>query len=265
MVAFLFIGVAVFAAYFALTPPSPTPPGEIVLSTADADRLRAQFRATWNRDPSVEEFRTLILGHVEEEVLYREALRFGLDQDDPIIRVRLRQKAEFLLANPGAVRAPTEAELVAHYAATRDIYTVPASVAFQQVFLGEASDDDVAAALSALQSGADPEALGQASLLPFDMAAARRSAVDGSFGTGFFAALAALPAGRWSGPVESAFGRHAVRVTGIEASAAPAFAVVRPEVERDWRRVQAEASRQAALAAIMDRYRIDLGQIEGLK
>src|SRR5688500_12671807 len=49
---------------------------------------------------------------IEDEVLYREALRLGLDQSDPLIRQHLIQKV-LLLAEDlgGAGRDPTEAEL----------------------------------------------------------------------------------------------------------------------------------------------------------
>jgi hypothetical protein len=264
LLGFLIAGVAIFALHAVVAPPAPPPPDEITLTASDADRLRVQFRATWNRDPTAEELRTLITGHLEEEVLYREALRLGLDRDDPVIRVRLRQKAEFLLANPGAVRAPAEAELLAHYEATRAAYQVPAGISFRQVFLGEPGPGDLAAAQAALRSGADPAGLGMPSLLPEDMTEARRAAVDGSFGTGVFLQLASLPLGEWTGPVTSAFGAHLVRVSAVIPSDLPPFAEVRAEVEADWRRIEGEKARDAALAAIMARYRIDLGQIGAL-
>jgi hypothetical protein len=262
-VGFLIAGIALFALYAAMAPTAPPPPGEITLTASDAERLRGQFRATWNRDPAAEEFRSLISGHLEEEVLYREALRLGLDRNDPVIRVRLRQKAEFLLANPGTIREPTEAELLAHYDDTRAAYQVPASVSFQQVFLGEPAPEALAAAMAALQSGADPAGLGMASLLPEAMTDARRAAVDGSFGTGVFLQLASLPLGEWTGPVISAFGEHLVRITAVTQSDLPPFAEVRAEVAADWRRIEGEKARDAALAAIMASYRIDLGQIGG--
>jgi hypothetical protein len=201
---------------------------------------------------------------VEEEVLYREARAYGLDEGDQVVRTRLRQKAEFLLANPGAIRAPTETELAAHFEATRAIYAVPATLAFRQVFLGEPAPGEMDAALSALRAGADPAGVGRASLLPEDMGLARQTAVDAVFGTGFFARVSALPVGEWTGPVESAFGVHAVRVTAASPPAPLPFAEVRSQVEADWRRAEGERARAAALAAIMAGYRIDLSQIEGL-
>jgi len=47
--------------------------------------------------PSDVELRGLVDSYVLEEVLYRVALTMGLDQDDAIVRRRMRQKIEFRL------------------------------------------------------------------------------------------------------------------------------------------------------------------------
>ena len=53
--------------------------------------------------PGPEQLERLVDDYIDDEVLYREALRLGLDQGDEIIRRRLIQKAQFLqrdLADP---------------------------------------------------------------------------------------------------------------------------------------------------------------------
>ena len=91
---------------------------------------------------------------------------------------------------------------------------------FQQVALGEG---DPAAALAALAGGAAPDEVGRGTLLPPAMERAVETSVDGAFGDGFFAAVAALPRGDWQGPVPSAFGRHLVRVEELEPALTPPF------------------------------------------
>jgi hypothetical protein len=39
----------------------------------------------------------MVESHVREEVFYREAMAMGLDQDDPMVRRRMRMKLEFML------------------------------------------------------------------------------------------------------------------------------------------------------------------------
>jgi hypothetical protein len=138
---------------------------------------------------------------VREEVYYREALALGLDRDDAVIRRRLRQKMEFLSEGAAASVAPDEAALVAHHAAHPERFAEPPRITFRQVLLADAGEAE--AARAALAGGADPE-VGRGGLLPEVMEAAGEAAVDGAFGPGFFARIAALPGaagrGRWRRP-----------------------------------------------------------------
>lgn len=263
LLAFLAIAAAVFALHVAVAPPAPPDPQVITVTGAEAGRLRAQFRATWTRDPTGDEFDNMIAALVEDEVLVREALRYGLDQGDQVVRSRLRQKAEVLLAGPAAPRDPTEAELQAQYDATPDAYLRPATLAFRQVFLGTPAPGAAEAALAALREGADPATLGVASQLPDAVPPSLALAVDGVFGTGFFAAVQGQSAGQWAGPVTSAFGTHLVLVTEAAPAVRLPLAEVRAQVEADWRRAEADRTRREALDAILARYTIDLGQITG--
>ena len=45
---------------------------------------------------------------------------YGLDLNDQVVRVRMRQKMEFLLADPTAVPEPTEADLLALFDGSLD-------------------------------------------------------------------------------------------------------------------------------------------------
>ena len=55
---------------------------------------------TWalqvGRNPNPDEAKAVIDNLIEEEILYREALRLGLDANDQIIKRRLAQKLMFL-------------------------------------------------------------------------------------------------------------------------------------------------------------------------
>ena len=55
---------------------------------------------TWveqvGRDPTVQEVEGIIKQLIDEEILYREAVKLGLDKNDIIIKRRLAQKIGFL-------------------------------------------------------------------------------------------------------------------------------------------------------------------------
>lgn len=260
MVHFLLLGALVFLAYGVVAPPPPPVQGRIVVTAADADRLAAQFRATWGRAPTPEELRGQIDLFVREEVYYREARAYGLDLDDQVVRVRMRQKMEFLLADPAAVPDPTEAELRALFAATAQEYAQPARVAFRQVLLADASQGGIDAARRALVAGADPASVGAPGLLPAELPLTAAPLVDSQFGAGVFAQLVALPQGVWAGPVRSGFGAHLVQVSAVERAAPPSFDALRPAIEAAWRREALRKAAEAAYAGLKARYEIDLSQ-----
>ncbi len=258
---FLLIGLAVFALYRSEAgPPVADAQRVIDVTPAAVDRLAAQFESVWRRAPTEDELAALLDDHVREEVYYREALALGLDRDDTVIRRRLRQKMEFLGDVGASALAPDEAALRAHFEAHPDRFTPDPRVTFRQVFLGDA---DPAPTLAALAAGAEPGGLGRPTLLPPALEAATPTAVDGTFGTGFYDAVAGLDANVWSGPVMSGFGAHLVQVLASEPATPPPFEAVRAAVEADWRRDSADELREAQFRALKDRYEVILPQEGG--
>ncbi|HMQ92052.1 MAG TPA: peptidylprolyl isomerase [Amaricoccus sp.] len=257
---FLLIGMAVFLAFgLRSEPPRRADAAVIEVTPAQVERLSAQFEAVWRRPPGAEELRALVEDFVREEVYYREAQALGLDRDDTVIRRRLRQKMEFLADSGAGAIEPGEGDLRDYYTAHLDRFTRPERASFRQVFLGE---DDPAPVLAALSGGADPSGLGHRSLLPETVEAAGATAVDGTFGDGFFAAVTALEPGAWHGPVASAFGAHLVRLDALEPAQVPGFDQVRKLVDSEWRQQAAEDLREAQFQAMRRHYEVVLPPIE---
>src|ERR1700743_698550 len=65
--------------------------------------------------PDAEQLKVLVQGYGNDEMLYREAWRVGLDRDDEIIRRRLIQKMEFLERDLATVTPPGDPVLHAYY------------------------------------------------------------------------------------------------------------------------------------------------------
>ncbi|MGD9920355.1 MAG: peptidyl-prolyl cis-trans isomerase [Pseudorhodoplanes sp.] len=259
---FLLIGAAVFGLYALVAPSAVPASNEIVITAADAGRLKARFRGAWNREPTAAEFNGLLDNLIREEVYYREAKALGLDQNDEVIRLRLRQKAEYLFSQAGSVTAPTEAQLRAHYEVTRDKYVAPSTISFEQIFLGEPQKEEFERMRKALEGGAEASTLGTASLLPGKLTASHQAGVDTTFGKGFFALISAAPLGVWTGPVKSSYGQHMIRVIALTRSDTLPFEQVRQLVETDWRTAEGERAKEDAYLAMKARYRIDLSQID---
>ena len=140
---------------------------------------------------------------VEDEVLYREALRLGLDVGDPIVRQRLIQKVLFLAEDlGGASRAPTDDELRAYYAATQDAWARPTTFHFVHVF---ASSESRALALRAeVEQHAEPGAPNLGEALPFPRdATLTRERISATYGAEFAEQVSHAPLFAWSAPVRS--------------------------------------------------------------
>jgi hypothetical protein len=258
---FLLIGIAIFAIYQLTAQRVPVPRDDtIIISQADITRLNDRFAATWMRPPDADETRHLIDEYLREEVYYRQGQAMGLDRDDPVIRQRLRQKMEFLTDMTARVPAPTEAELQAHYQVLAEDLTEEPRMTFDQVFLGVVDPATAQQALGALQAGADPATVGQGTLLPGSMTDTDLSGVDNSFGQGFYQTIENLPVGQWTGPVESAFGMHLVRVDHVTPAHAPTLDQVRGIVEQDWRRLRALDLQEQQYQALLSRYRVTIEQ-----
>lgn len=262
---FLLIGVAIFAWFYWISPPSEeqAPQQAIVVDDNDVSMLASRFSASWNRAPSPEELQRLVDGLVREEILVREARNLGLDRGDPVIRARLAQKMEFLTRSIAAAVVPEDAELAAYLQDNPNRFRTPPKFAFEQIFLGEAPGSaDVEAAQSALAAGNDPMQVGLPTLLPKTVPLSSARAIDSTFGRGFSEILATLPSGAWAGPVLSGYGQHLARITAVEPGVLPPLDDVRDAVLQDWRRQTAADLAEAQYQSLADRYEISLPALE---
>jgi len=232
---FLLGGFGLFLLFSLVSDSNRVADDEIVVSAGHIEHMVSVFAKTRQRPPSSEELRGLIDNYITEEILYREAKAIGLDQDDTIVRRRLRQKMEFLLDDFTVVE-PSDEDLQLFLDNNPGRFREDAVISFNQVFLNEISRDKAETLLATLQSGAvaNPEDLSESYLLPYRLDNASEAAIRAQFGDTFKTQLFDLDVGRWVGPVESPFGVHFVRIENIVAGRVPTLPEVRNEVEREW-------------------------------
>lgn len=232
---------------------------EVVVTERQVARIAALWERQWRRPPTPEELRNLVDDHVREEILYREALRMGLDEDDTVIRRRLAQKIAFVSEDRAVPTVAPEAELEDFFAANAERYRRPARLSLRQVpFTGDAAEAAAVAALERLPEMADAElsTLGDASLLPRRIASWTRREVAAEFGRVFLEELDLTRVGRWQGPVRSAFGVHAVRLDDFAPEQPATLEGARREVERDWLEARRREANEAFYAELRARYRV---------
>lgn len=260
---FAVLGALLFA-LFALVGREPGgSPQRIVVTRETQAHLAARFERSWQRPPTPAELEGLVAEHVREEILVREARALGFDRDDVVVRRRLRQKLELLAEAAGRSAEPGEEELAAFFAERREHHRIEPRFSFRQLGLsrdrrGAALARDAEQLLARLQAeeAAEPDARGDPLPLPAALEEASASEVERLFGAPFAARLAELPLGAWSGPVESPFGLHLVRIEARSPGRDPALAEVREAVLRDWRAAQAEAAVEALYQELRAGYEV---------
>ncbi len=258
---FLVIGGLLFSLYSAVSGPAPAPVNSIVIESERVTQLAAAYEAVWRRPPSERELRALVDDFVREEVYYREALALGLERDDTIIRRRLRQKMEFLTDSGADLIQPKSGELEAYYSANKQKFVELPRIALEQIYLGEnPRPENIAAALAAMQSDttADPFLWSVRTMLPSRLELSTPDSINGVFGAGFFDALAQLPRAVWSGPVESGYGVHLVRVNNSLPARQPLLVELREEILGEWKTERAQELREQVYARLLERYIVQL-------
>ena len=242
---------------------------QIVVSDADVRAIVASWKLQGRPAPSALELASLVQARVREEILYREAVALGLDRKDEIVRQRLAQMMEYLLDDVARLDGPDDGEVEAWFARNRTRFAEPARATFRQIHFssdrrGSRARADAAAALATLPGARDPRddadgaPLGDPSLIEGVHEDRLLPDVAAQLGAEFSAALPGLPHGVWSGPVESAYGWHLVRVDALTPERIPSFAEIEPEVRAAWDQERRVKLRADAYDAIRARYEVVL-------
>lgn len=266
---FFVLGALIFSVYANLDVRNEASPDVISIPATQIDRLTAQFTSIWRRSPTDEELDNLIDEYVREEVYYREALTLGLDQNDAVVRQRMRQKIEFLADTGAQMLEPTADELQAYLVANDEKYNLKALRSLEQIFLGQTpNEDDITRELQSLNADRtrNTSALSKRSMLPAELRLSRPEAIDSVYGNGFFAQIENFPVGQWSGPVVSAYGVHLVRILDSQGARTPTPEEMRATVLRNWQAEKAIELRELDYLARKERFTIEIyGRDEHMK
>lgn len=269
---FLLIGTAMFAGYAYLDRDSggEAPPGEIRLTLDELAQLRTVFLSKWYREPTPEEFNTLVENRIQEEILYREALARGLDRDDTIVRRRMAQKMKFLAEDMAAAREPDKDELRAWFEQNGELFALPPRASFRHLYFaadrrGDRAREDAEVALAQLAGEAQesPRAgdLGDPFMFRDYYGDRTPGELARDFGPQFVQTLLDLAPGAWRGPIESGYGWHLVYLDSLLPGRIPAFAEVEAEVKTAWLGEQKALAWDSAYREIRARYKVLLPRV----
>jgi len=242
LVHFLILGALLFVAFNLLNRHTSADTKKIVVTPGEIENLENTFARAHQRPPDEEELTGLVRDFVREEVYYREALALGLDRNDAPIRLRPRQKMEFISQDVAAQTEPTEDQLRSYLNSHPDKFRADQQFTFSQVYLDpdrhgrrlNAVAQQMLATLNMSGAKADLSTIGDPFLLePSSQNASARDVVR-DFGEKFATALGELPVGKWQGPVASGLGMHLVYINKRTDGRMPRLDEVRDAVRREW-------------------------------
>jgi peptidyl-prolyl cis-trans isomerase C len=235
----------------------------VVVDAARVQRLGEMFRVQAGASPTAEETEHLIDTFIRDEMLYREALRLGLDKEDEIVRRRLVQKMEFLSSDLVVVPEPTEEELRAVYARRASSFAKPATATFSHVFFRVDGRSDAAAAalatraLTSVTSTSASAAPGDPFPLQSSYVGLTEDETARIFGrSAFTSTVFSAPEGQWVGPVRSGFGWHLIQTRQREPAFALPFDQLNAELRQAWREEFLQAANDERLESLRERYTV---------
>ena len=227
----------------------------IFVSDQEILSLISAWKSQVGRIPTDDELARIINNLIDEEILYREALLLGLDQEDTIIKRRLAQKISFL-KEESIPEIPTTEELNNYYKNNKEKYYIEPSFTFTHYYFSE-NDNSLKRskqALKALQDNnkvkSDPFYLGKT----FANEPLRN--INTNFGKTFSKELMEADPSQWNGPFESTYGHHIVYINSVSLGYIPEIEVVLRQVEVDFLQMKREQAVKGFLNNIRSEYTI---------
>ena len=251
---FFFIGLFIFIIDTGLN--SDESSKDIYISDQELSSLLSAWTSQVGRAPTDEEVVNIINNLVQEEILYREALLLGLDQEDRIIKRRLAQKLTFLKQETMPAD-PTEQELLDFYESNKAKYFMPPTYSFKHHYFSKESNAIERAnnSLNALIDG-DMELTGDPFFLGKNFNQNTAAEIERSFGASFLSAFDQPKLNQWSGPHESAFGEHLLFITDTSDGFFPPWNKIAAKVTQDYVTKTQDDAVNLYLNEIKSQYRV---------
>ena len=228
---------------------------EIYISDQEIISLVSAWKSQVGRNPTDDEIVRIINNLVEEEILYREALNLGLDQDDKIIKRRLAQKISFL-KQESIVDTPSNNELLDYFNDNKDKYFIEPTFTFTHYYFSnendalERSNEAINQIPKNLDISSDPFFLGK------NFVDVSLKSIKSDFGENFATYFNSFKINEWSDPVESAYGYHIILVINSNDGYYPEITMVLKQVEIDLLQSKRDKAVSEYLDNIKSEYKI---------
>lgn len=195
---------------------------------------------------------------IEEEVLFREALKLKLHLGDEVVRRHLINKMKFVIENSAAPDQPDTEKLVAWWRNHGDRYANPARYSVFHLYFSRGSDVDISALSSELNNSATMSVEWDQLSDPFyqgnQLTNLTVQDLTVMMGSPFADAVQRLQPSQWSQPVTTRFGTHLILLKDAVKGKHLPFAEVKSRVYQDYFEAEQQRLRKESIAELVAQY-----------
>jgi parvulin-like peptidyl-prolyl isomerase len=235
----------------------------IFLGKTEVENIANQWSQSIGRSPSSQELERLIDAYLDEEVLVREALSMGLDQNDVVIRRRLAQRARLLLEDRVAIEPAAPEEVLEYFKTHKKSYRSAEQISFSHIFFSpEERSDSRADAEAALTQVNDTnwKQFGDTFLLQNSYKDVSAGRIRRDFGSRFSTNLSKAESNRWDGPIQSVYGHHLVLLSSRVPPKDAIFEKVKFEVQKDLELERQNSANDAYFDQLRKQYTVEINR-----
>ena len=256
LVHFLLIGAAIFLCYAWLNRDAQHPEGYTIVITSDQQvKMALQYQKNFGALPDSTALRGLIAAEIKNEIFYREALRLGLDDDDEIIRRRLKQKYEFIQSDNIITSDPSNQELKEYYESHKSNYMEPSAYSFEHYYFSpDHHEDPQQAAEDFLKGIGDADAFH----IPSPLRAQDERNLRDAFGFQFAQELSSITDTSSRLVLSSGFGFHVVKILSIDEAEGISFAKAKGQVYQDYLSDIRKVGNKEMYDDLLEEYQIEI-------
>ena len=191
--------------------------------------------------------------YVEEQILVKEAVELGLD-NDARIHDMLAQKMRHVLS--GDIIQPTPAELESFYSSNSELYRAPATVSVDELILDTRNEIPIEIQTLISEGVNSDEILEMASGSSAPLPNANHLDLSNIFAPEFADAVFQSQGNEWIGPFSSNRGQHFLKIIERSEERIPPMPEIADRVRLDWITQEEEIRLQQEVNKLWDRYEI---------
>ena len=240
----------------------------IYISDSEINNLLTVWENQTGRAPNADEINMIIDNLVEEEILYKESLKLGLDKNDKIIKRRLIQKLEFFKEGE-FIENLNEKDLINFYEENLDLYKRGKRYSFQHIFFSNSENNDKKINLILLELEKNPPIRSISGIFlnsygdPFihgDSFVEKNSMeIDADFGKGFSNNFIGIKRNKWYGPFESIYGDHLIYILHFQPEEILPYEKVKKSVINNYNNSLKDEAMKNYIYSIKNKYDVIIG------